>query len=107
ATTASSPCRAGTSAPSSAARRRRSWRPRSRNGSRSGTDDLSGDLDMTRAPQDDAEFMMRDTTSHPPAYAPGYKTSILRSPRNALISLQQSLSEVTAPVFRAEELCPT
>ena len=61
---------------------------------------------MTRAAQDDAEFMMRDTTSHPPAYAPGYKTSILRSPRNALISLQQSLSEVTAPLFDASELGP-
>jgi protocatechuate 3,4-dioxygenase beta subunit len=59
---------------------------------------------MPIAPGD--EFLMRDTTSHPPAYAPGYKTSILRSPRNALISLQQSLSEVTAPVFRAEELGP-
>jgi protocatechuate 3,4-dioxygenase beta subunit len=47
---------------------------------------------------------MRDTTSHPPSYAPGYKTSVLRSPRNALISLQQSLSEVTAPVFHASEL---
>ena len=52
------------------------------------------------------EFTMRDTTSHPPAYAPAYKTSVLRSPRNALISLQQSLSEVTAPVFRPEELGP-
>jgi protocatechuate 3,4-dioxygenase beta subunit len=31
---------------------------------------------------------------------------VLRSPRNALISLQQSLSEVTAPVFRADELGP-
>ena len=61
---------------------------------------------MSRAPDSDAEFSMRDTASHPPAYAPGYKTSILRSPRNALISLQQSLSEVTAPVFRAEELGP-
>jgi len=59
---------------------------------------------MTRALQDDAEFMMRDTTSHPPAYAPGYKTSVLRSPKNALISLQNSLSEVTAPVFGAAEL---
>ena len=49
---------------------------------------------------------MRDTTSHPPAYTPAYKTSVLRSPRLALISLQQSLSEVTAPVFRAEELGP-
>ena len=52
------------------------------------------------------EFVMRDTTSHAPADAPGYKTSVLRSPRNALISLQQSLSEVTAPIFRPEELGP-
>ena len=59
-----------------------------------------------RAPQPDAEFLMRDTTSHPPAYTPAYKTSVLRSPRLALISLQQSLSEVTAPVFRADELGP-
>ncbi len=58
---------------------------------------------MTRAPQPGDEFVMRDPGSHPPAFAPGYKTSVLRSPRNALISLQQSLSEVTAPVFRAEE----
>jgi len=61
---------------------------------------------MTRAPQPGDEFLMRDTASHPPAYAPGYKTSVLRSPRNALISLQQSLSEVTAPVFSADELGP-
>jgi protocatechuate 3,4-dioxygenase beta subunit len=61
---------------------------------------------MSRAPAAGDEFMMRDTTSHPPAFAPAYKTSVLRSPRNALISLQQSLSEVTAPVFRAEELGP-
>ena len=31
---------------------------------------------------------------------------MLRSPRNALISLQQSLSEVTAPVFSADEFGP-
>ena len=61
---------------------------------------------MSRAPVEGDEFMMRDTTSHPPAYAPAYKTSVLRSPRNALISLQQSLTEVTAPVFRADELGP-
>lgn len=52
------------------------------------------------------EYLMRDTTAHPPAYAPGYKTSVLRSPRNALISLPQTLSEVTAPVFSAAELGP-
>ena len=61
---------------------------------------------MGRAPAPDAEYLMRDTTSHPPALAPGYKTSVLRSPRLALISLQNSLSEVTAPVFRADELGP-
>ena len=59
-----------------------------------------------RAPQPDAEFLMRDTTSHPPSYTPAYKTSVLRSPRLALISLQQSLSEITAPVFDAGELGP-
>ena len=52
------------------------------------------------------EFLMRDTSSHAPALTPGYKTSVLRSPRNALISLQQSLSEVTAPVFSAGEFGP-
>ena len=57
---------------------------------------------MGRAPAADAEFMMRDTASHPPALAPAYKSSVLRSPRLALISLQNSLSEVTAPVFRAD-----
>ncbi|MDQ6680647.1 MAG: protocatechuate 3,4-dioxygenase subunit beta [Pseudomonadota bacterium] len=61
---------------------------------------------MGRSPQGDAEFMMRDSTSHPAAYAPAYKTSVLRSPRLALISLQNSLSEVTAPVFHADELGP-
>ncbi|STT48357.1 protocatechuate 34-dioxygenase subunit beta [Klebsiella pneumoniae] len=34
------------------------------------------------------EVVHRDYSSHPPAYAPGYKTSVLRSPKNALISLQ-------------------
>ena len=61
---------------------------------------------MNRAPATDGEFLMRDTTSHPPAYAPAYKTSVLRSPKLSLISLQNSLSEVTAPVFHAEELGP-
>ena len=54
----------------------------------------------------DGEYLMRDTTSHPPALAPSYKTSVLRSPRNALISLSQTLSEVTAPTFSADELGP-
>jgi protocatechuate 3,4-dioxygenase beta subunit len=61
---------------------------------------------MTRAPQPGDEFLMRDPGSHPPASAAGYRSTILRSPRNSLIALRQTLSEVTAPVFRAEELGP-
>jgi protocatechuate 3,4-dioxygenase beta subunit len=52
------------------------------------------------------EFVQRDSAVHPPAYTPGYKTSVLRSPKNALISIPQSLSEITAPVFLPSELGP-
>ena len=54
----------------------------------------------------DSEFIMRDTASHPPALTPIYKTSVLRSPRLPLFSLQNSLSEVTGPVFGQNELGP-
>ncbi len=50
------------------------------------------------------EFIQRDRSQHPPAFTPDYKTSTLRSPRLALWSLQNSLSEVTGPVFGREEL---
>ncbi|MEC4721936.1 protocatechuate 3,4-dioxygenase subunit beta [Noviherbaspirillum sp. CPCC 100848] len=52
------------------------------------------------------EFMQRDRSVHPDALTPGYKTSVLRSPRNAMISLQNSLSEITGPQFSADELGP-
>jgi protocatechuate 3,4-dioxygenase beta subunit len=52
------------------------------------------------------EFYQRDWGMHPPAYAPGYKTSVLRSPQKALISLQNSLSEFTGPIFKSDELGP-
>ncbi len=52
----------------------------------------------------DGEFFRRDRRMHPPAYTPGYKSSILRSPRLALVSLEQSISERTGPVFSAEHL---
>jgi protocatechuate 3,4-dioxygenase beta subunit len=50
------------------------------------------------------EFIQRDRSQHPPALTPDYRTSVLRSPRLALWSLQNSLSEVTGPVFGREEL---
>ena len=55
-------------------------------------------------PTPPSEFFQRDRGQHPPAYTPGYKTSVLRSPRLALVSLQNSLSEVAGPVFGREEL---
>ena len=50
---------------------------------------------MTKA----GEFFQRDRTIHPPALTPTYKTSVARSPRYALLSLQNSLSEITGPTF--------
>ena len=51
-----------------------------------------------------SELFQRDRTQHPPALTPDYKTSVLRSPRLALLSLQSSVSEMTGPVFGREEL---
>jgi protocatechuate 3,4-dioxygenase beta subunit len=45
------------------------------------------------------EFIRRDRNWHPPADTPGYKSPVLRSPRRALLSLPQSESEMTGPVF--------
>jgi protocatechuate 3,4-dioxygenase, beta subunit len=61
---------------------------------------------MKAAAKDFGEFYQRDRTVHPPAYAPAYKTSVLRSPQKALISLQNSLSEITGPVFGSDEFGP-
>jgi protocatechuate 3,4-dioxygenase beta subunit len=44
-------------------------------------------------------FFRRDLNLHPPAYTPIYKTSVLRSPQRALLSLDGTLSEITGPVF--------
>ncbi len=49
-------------------------------------------------------FVQRDSEAHPPALTPGYKTSVLRSPRNALIANLPTISESTGPVFHANEL---
>ncbi len=54
----------------------------------------------------DTEFFQRDRDRHPPAFTPIYKTSVLRSPRIPFWSLQNSLSEVTGPIFRPDELGP-
>jgi len=52
------------------------------------------------------EFYQRNRDLHPPAFTPGYKTSVARSPRYSLISLQNSMSEVTGPVFDQNDIDP-
>jgi protocatechuate 3,4-dioxygenase beta subunit len=46
-----------------------------------------------------AEFYQRDRLWQPPALTPNYKTSVARSPRFALLSLENTLSEITGPRF--------
>ena len=79
-------------------------RPARRAASKRQQDDGASEYTTTGAPFHPGEICQRDRRIHPPAYAPTYKTSVLRSPRNALISLQNSLSEITGPVFSSSEL---
>ena len=53
-----------------------------------------------------AAYYPRDREVHPPAYTPGYKTSVLRAPQKPLLSLENSLSEVTGPLFGPGDLDP-
>ena len=57
-------------------------------------------------PLGDGGFFQRDRSIHPPAYAPGYKSSVLRSPRQSLLSIESSVSEITGPVFGHNDLGP-
>src|ERR1700752_4342163 len=57
-------------------------------------------------PLGDGGFFQRDRSIHPPLHAPGYKSSVLRSPRQALLSLESSISEITGPVFGHNDLGP-
>ena len=51
------------------------------------------------SPRETGAFFPRDRQWHPPAYTPPYKTSIVRSPQRALLSLDNTISEITGPVF--------
>ena len=76
--------------------RRRPGPPAPRRTRSAVTDTLRETLAMV--PQN--EFIQRDRSQHPPALTPDYKTSVLRSPRLPLWSLQNSLSELTGPGVR-------
>jgi protocatechuate 3,4-dioxygenase beta subunit len=54
---------------------------------------------MSNRKPETGAFFQRDRQWHPPAYTPGYKTSVVRSPQRALLSFDNTLSEITGPVF--------
>lgn len=59
---------------------------------------MTTDPTSNRKPETGA-FFQRDRDWHPPAFTPTYKTSVLRSPQKALLSLDNTISEITGPVF--------
>ncbi|WP_299890874.1 protocatechuate 3,4-dioxygenase subunit beta [uncultured Ruegeria sp.] len=57
---------------------------------------------MTQPP----DLYQRDRDWHPPAYTQNYKTSVSRSPKNALLSLESTLSELSGPTFGHSDVDP-
>ena len=55
---------------------------------------------------DEGSYFQRDRGWHPPAFTPDYKTSVLRAPRFPLLSLDNTISETTGPVFGHSILGP-
>ncbi|MGD8349498.1 MAG: protocatechuate 3,4-dioxygenase subunit beta [Gammaproteobacteria bacterium] len=51
-------------------------------------------------------YLARDREWHPPALAPAYKSSVKRSPQQALLHFPCSLSENTGPVFGHDSIGP-
>jgi protocatechuate 3,4-dioxygenase beta subunit len=51
-----------------------------------------------------AEYYQRDRNRHAPALTPNYKTSVARSPKYSLISMPQTSSEITGPVFDRNDI---
>ena len=57
-------------------------------------------------PGGEGRLFQRDRDWHPPAYAPGYKSTIFRSPKHPLLSLGQTASELSGPTFGHSLLGP-
>ncbi|MEM8700042.1 MAG: protocatechuate 3,4-dioxygenase subunit beta, partial [Pseudomonadota bacterium] len=60
---------------------------------------------MAKAPPE-GPFLPRDRAWQPPALTPAYKSTRSRAPNQPLLSLPQSLSETTGPVFSREMIGP-
>ncbi|MDX1786378.1 MAG: protocatechuate 3,4-dioxygenase subunit beta [Roseovarius sp.] len=52
------------------------------------------------------ELHQRDRSWHPPAFAPDYKSSTTRAPRQALLSLRGTASELAGPTFGHGDIDP-
>ena len=61
---------------------------------------------ITPIDPEDGAFYQRDRQWHPPALTPGYKSTMLRAPRHALLSLGATKSELTGPTFGHSMLNP-
>lgn len=59
---------------------------------------------MDNAKPETGAFFPRNRSLHPKAFTPDYKTSVVRSPQKALLSLNDTISEITGPVFGHEIL---
>ncbi len=57
-------------------------------------------------PGTDGSLFQRDHAWHPPADTPGYKSTVLRSPRHSLLSLGPTRSELSGPTFGHETFGP-
>jgi protocatechuate 3,4-dioxygenase, beta subunit len=49
-------------------------------------------------------YTPRDWASHPPLLFPAYRSTVLRGPTRPLVPLEQSLSELTGPVYGHESV---
>ena len=52
------------------------------------------------------DYYQRDRMWHPPAHDRTYKTSVSRSPHQALLSLEHTVSEITGPRFGHTDIDP-
>ena len=53
-----------------------------------------------------ARLNPRDWDSHPPMISPEYKSTLYRAPRQPLVPIHQSLTELTGPVYGHDSLDP-
>ncbi len=59
---------------------------------------------MTETSPTTGPLFPRDRFWHPPAYTPGYKTSMTRAPSRPLVATSSTLSEETGPAFGRDML---